>query len=196
MAKLRLAYGKKANIEKSIDSGEIPPGTIILTEDTSELYFYNLDGVLGTYVEKYKFSSKEDAEEWIQRYNCRGEIISVRENNECNVYIVDYNNELQKFERSAPSFSQVQADWNETDPESPAYIKNKPDVSSGNDRHYVYTQISPSRIWDVNHNLNKHPSVTITDSSGSLVMGEVTYLDANRLMLTFTSAFSGTCYCN
>lgn len=196
MAKLRLAYGKKGNIEKSIDSGEIPPGTIILTEDTSELYFYNLDGVLSTYVEKYKFSSKLEAEDWIQRYNCRGELITVHEENECNVYIVDYANELQRFERSAPVFSQVQADWEETDPDSPAYIKNKPDVVSGNDRHYTHTQISPSKIWDVVHNLNKYPAVTITDSSGNLVIGEVTYLDPNRLMLTFTSAFSGACYCN
>lgn len=196
MAKLRLAYGKKSNIEESIASGKIPPGTMILTEDTSELYFYNLDCALCAYEERYKFNNKPEAVSWLSKYNCRGEIFSVQEGEETNIYIVDNNNELQKFERTAPVYEHVQADWDEENPESPAYIKNKPDIISGNDRYYVHTQISPSKIWDVVHDLDKFPSVTVTDSAGNLVIGDVNYLNSNRLMLTFNGAFSGKCYCN
>lgn len=196
MAKLKLAYGCKSNITSAIESSKIPPGTLILTEDTNELYFYNLDGEVKAYQEKYKFSSKKEAEEWVSTYDCKGSIFSVHENEECQVYVVDYNNQLVRFETNATSFEQIQADWNETNPDSPAFIKNKPDIVSGNDRHYVHTQMSPSSEWDITHNLMKYPSVSVVDSAGNLVVGEVTHLSANRLILTFSGAFSGTCYCN
>lgn len=192
MAKLRLAYGQKEKLETSIASGDIPLGSIILTEDTSELYFLDLDGVLSTYVEKYKFSSKSEAENWLRKYNCRGEIVSVNEEDRYNVYVVDHDNKLQKI---TEDIEIPQADWEEEDPTSPSYIKNKP-VVTGEDKHYVHTQMSASETWEITHNLGKYPAVSIVDSSGNLVVGEVSYKDKNNLTLTFSSAFSGICYCN
>jgi hypothetical protein len=61
---------------------------------------------------------------------------------------------------------------------------------------YVFTQISPLSIWNIKHNLDKRPSVSIVDSSGSLVMGEIVYIDSNNIQLKFSSAFSGYAYLN
>jgi len=59
-----------------------------------------------------------------------------------------------------------------------------------------YTQISPSKTWTITHNLGRYPSVTIVDSGGSVVMGDVGYITNNQLKVTFTSAFSGKAYLN
>jgi len=59
---------------------------------------------------------------------------------------------------------------------------------------YVYTQGSPSTVWTINHNLNFYPNLTIEDSAGSIVEGEVAYLSLNSLQVTFSGGFSGTAY--
>jgi hypothetical protein len=59
---------------------------------------------------------------------------------------------------------------------------------------YTYVQNSPASSWRIVHNLNFYPNITVVDSGGSQVEGEVNYLDPNSLVLTFTSAFSGHAY--
>lgn len=49
---------------------------------------------------------------------------------------------------------------------------------------------------NVQHNLNKYPSVTIIDSENKQILGEVQYMDENSLVVTFTEAISGTIICN
>lgn len=88
----------------------------------------------------------------------------------------------------------AQADWNETDENSPSFIKNKP--TSLSDNHFTYDQKSASDTWVIDHNLNKYPSVTIVDSAGNVVTGEVTYNSTNQVTIRFTSAFSGKAYLN
>lgn len=68
--------------------------------------------------------------------------------------------------------------------------------ASGGDKSYTHTQISPATTWNITHGLNKRPSISIADSSGSLVMGEVQYLDDNNIQITFSAAFSGSAYLN
>ena len=46
------------------------------------------------------------------------------------------------------------------------------------------------------HNLNKYPSITVVDSAGSCVVGEVDYKDMNTLTVTFSGAFSGKAFLN
>lgn len=62
--------------------------------------------------------------------------------------------------------------------------------------HYVHNQIVTSNVWEINHNLDKYPSVSITDSAGSIVIGEVLYIDSNNLKVSFSSGFAGTAYLN
>lgn len=69
-------------------------------------------------------------------------------------------------------------------------------TSGGGDKAYTHSQISPSSIWNINHGLNKRPSVSVVDSGGSLVMGEVKYVDDNNIQITFSAAFAGNAYLN
>lgn len=61
---------------------------------------------------------------------------------------------------------------------------------------YTYYQITPSDNWVIKHNLNRYPSVTIVDSSGNVVVGEVKYIDNNTINISLVGAFAGTAYLN
>jgi len=59
-----------------------------------------------------------------------------------------------------------------------------------------YQQLASATIWTINHNLDRHPSVTVVDSGGTVVIGNVNYVTNNTLTITFTAAFSGKAYLN
>jgi hypothetical protein len=56
---------------------------------------------------------------------------------------------------------------------------------------FLFDQASASATWVIVHNLNKYPSVTIFDSTGREVKGQINYDSLNQVTLTFTAAFSG-----
>ena len=64
------------------------------------------------------------------------------------------------------------------------------------DKTYIFTQSVASSSWNVRHNLNKYPSVTMVLSTGQKGYGDVTYIDENNLTITFASAESGKAYMN
>lgn len=66
----------------------------------------------------------------------------------------------------------------------------------GIDITYTYNQQSPSAKWTIQHNLGKHPSVTVVDSAGTVVVGDVQYIDDNIIEVSFSGAFIGTAYLN
>ena len=68
--------------------------------------------------------------------------------------------------------------------------------SSGGDKFFLFKQNVPSDVWEIKHNLNKYPSVTVVDSGESVVVGEVTYIDNNNLVISFIGSFSGKAYLN
>ena len=59
---------------------------------------------------------------------------------------------------------------------------------------YAHTQGSASSSWVINHNLGFKPNVTVVDSAGNIVEGEITYTNTNSLTVSFASAFSGNAY--
>jgi hypothetical protein len=59
---------------------------------------------------------------------------------------------------------------------------------------FTYNQNLAASTWVINHNLNFFPNVTVVDSAGSICEGEIQYVDANNLTLTFQAAFSGSAY--
>jgi len=61
---------------------------------------------------------------------------------------------------------------------------------------YVHDQIASSALWTITHTLGKNPSVSVVDSSGNLVMGEVCYISLTQITISFTAAFSGKAYLN
>ena len=63
------------------------------------------------------------------------------------------------------------------------------------DAHYEQFFTSASNV-SVTHNLAKLPAVTVIDSAGDEVVGDIHHASANAFTLTFSAPFSGTVFCN
>lgn len=74
--------------------------------------------------------------------------------------------------------------------------KTSSELGLTGDKDFVYIKSTPNKIWEITHNLDKYPSVTIVDSAGSVVMGDITYTSKSTLTVTFSAAFSGKAYLN
>lgn len=61
---------------------------------------------------------------------------------------------------------------------------------------YVHNQGSADTVWNVAHNLNRFPTITVVDSANTEVIGDVAYIDSNNVVLTFSAPFSGKAFCN
>ena len=59
---------------------------------------------------------------------------------------------------------------------------------------YIHSQGFPSAEWVVIHNLGWKPSVTVIDSVGSEVYGDVKHDSTTQLRIGFTYSFSGSAY--
>jgi hypothetical protein len=74
-------------------------------------------------------------------------------------------------------------------------LQGPPGPASTLDRFaYVHNQNTPSDTWLIDHNLGWNPNVTVIDSAGTTVEGDIEYLSENSLTLIFSSGFSGTAY--
>lgn len=69
------------------------------------------------------------------------------------------------------------------------------EIVSG-DKHYEHVQSFASDEWEIEHNLNKYPSITVVDSAGTVVFGEVNYPSRNKVTIKFMAAFGGRAYLN
>ena len=61
----------------------------------------------------------------------------------------------------------------------------------GGSTRFEYQQTTPSAQWSISHTLNGYPLVTVTDSSGGQVFGDVTYPSASQVLINFTASFTG-----
>lgn len=61
---------------------------------------------------------------------------------------------------------------------------------------YTHNQTTSSATWTIDHNMGKRPSVTVVDSSGSVVIGSVAYISVNQLTIQFKNPFKGKAYLN
>ena len=66
------------------------------------------------------------------------------------------------------------------------------------DKNFVSNNInfSANTAETISHNLGKFPSVTIVDSAGSHVFGDIQHIDKNSFKITFTSSFIGKVHVN
>lgn len=69
-----------------------------------------------------------------------------------------------------------------------------PQGVAGGEIFYVHTQAVPSNTWTINHNLNGEPTAVVLDSAGTQCEGTFSYPSKNQMVITYTSAFSGTAY--
>ena len=83
-----------------------------------------------------------------------------------------------------------------------AAIDNTDDVTEGTTNKYFtvgrvsydHMQGAASSSWSITHNLGFKPNVTVIDSAGNIVEGEIAYTNSNSLTVSFQSAFSGNAY--
>lgn len=64
------------------------------------------------------------------------------------------------------------------------------------DKAFVYNQDTLSDTWNIEHNLNKFPSITIVDTGGNIVYGDYIYTDKNNVTLKFSLPISGKAFLN
>ena len=56
--------------------------------------------------------------------------------------------------------------------------------------------VSLSTTWTVNHNLNKFPAVSILDTAGTEIYGQIEYVSLTQVVITFVVPVSGRVTCN
>lgn len=61
---------------------------------------------------------------------------------------------------------------------------------------YTHDQMVASKSWEITHDLNCYPSVSIVDTGGNIVIGEVQYISEKKLIISFSNSFSGKAYIN
>ena len=61
---------------------------------------------------------------------------------------------------------------------------------------FVYEQGVASNIWEIQHNLNKRPSIHLVDSSGREFEAEKDYINDNKVVVHLESATTGKAYLN
>jgi hypothetical protein len=61
---------------------------------------------------------------------------------------------------------------------------------------YTHAQAVPAADWNITHNLARYPSVTVVDSAGTTVIGDIDYLSNNAIAIHFAAAFGGNAYLN
>lgn len=64
------------------------------------------------------------------------------------------------------------------------------------DAAYTHLQDIPASTWIIIHDLNKMPSVTVVDSAGTRVEGDIFYISLNQIDVVFGAAFAGKAYLN
>ena len=61
---------------------------------------------------------------------------------------------------------------------------------------FIFTQAIPVLVWNIQHNLNKFPSVTAVDNQNDVYYGAVEYVDSNNITITWGQLFQGKAYLN
>jgi hypothetical protein len=74
---------------------------------------------------------------------------------------------------------------------APAQVLNFVLPISGN---YAHTQSVSSATWTITHNLGYRPAVSVVDSGGNYVIGDVNYVSVNALTISFSAPFGGSAY--
>ena len=60
--------------------------------------------------------------------------------------------------------------------------------------NYNHTQSTASSTWTITHNLGFNPAVSVVDSGGNHVIGDVNYVSVNALTISFSAPFGGSAY--
>lgn len=64
------------------------------------------------------------------------------------------------------------------------------------DKTYYHIQSTASDTWVIVHGLNKYPSVSVINSAGDEVIGDIIYNDINQVTIKFKGGFKGSATLN
>ena len=59
---------------------------------------------------------------------------------------------------------------------------------------FIFEQATPASDWNIFHKLGRFPQVSVVDSSGRVVIGEVQYIDEQNVRVSFSGEFTGKAY--
>jgi len=76
------------------------------------------------------------------------------------------------------------------------YYSIQIDEVEGFDSHFEFIQGVPATTWDITHNLDKFPSISVVDTADTTVIGSYEYITKNRVILNFSDAFAGRAFLN
>jgi hypothetical protein len=77
-------------------------------------------------------------------------------------------------------------------PPGPVGPEGPPGTSSG---FYRHSQASAAAQWTFMHDLQYPPAVTVVDSAGTVLYGDVTYIDDFNIQIDFAYPTAGYAYC-
>ena len=66
--------------------------------------------------------------------------------------------------------------------------------AGGESGSYTHNQLAASAVWTITHPLGYVPAVQVIDTSGRVVIGDVTVQNLFTVTITFSAALSGTAY--
>lgn len=61
--------------------------------------------------------------------------------------------------------------------------------------NYTHVQSVPVAVWTITHGLPFPPNITVVDTAGNQVEGDITYLPGEAVA-SFSSAFAGRAFCS
>ena len=61
---------------------------------------------------------------------------------------------------------------------------------------YIHEQATASNVWQIEHNLNKKPSIMVVDTADTVIEGVEKYIDENNIEIYFNAAVKGKAYLN
>lgn len=79
-------------------------------------------------------------------------------------------------------------------PQGPQGNPGTPGEVLYSDLSYVHDQGTPASTWNITHNLQFIPNITVIDSAGTVVEGTYNYPNNTTVVLSFSSPFSGKAY--
>lgn len=106
-------------------------------------------------------------------------------------YIIDGDLWVVSGDGEWTNVGSVQGPEGPAGPEGPEGPQGPPDTF-----RYRFVQDNPSLTWEIQHNLQGYPSVTVVDSTveKEVVEGAVMYIDENTVSVSFTGPTSGEAY--
>lgn len=129
-----------------------------------------------------------------------GNIVMIQKVDEKNVYgffkITSYEQNLVETDFYDVELTHIQSNGSLEEDEYYFISLLQFDAIEDTDKHYVHNQPSSSATWNVTHNLDKYPSVSVVLSSGVQGFGKVTHINNNNLTIDFSGPETGKAYMN